>query len=174
MEKEDVKLYNSDLNIDGTIPQLVDWAVRYSEDYSDEALDEISRRAEELGFTPDTVRIPQLVKASRHRAKEQPDTLPYEDMQLDHLRGFRIGFSETKEYGDVEIMEDRGMVVLCITGTDDSGFFTASNAFDMEEFMFGKGSWLECAVGATLFYGKIYEEQGQSASDAETGTEGSR
>lgn len=159
MEKENVMIYDSALGIDGTIPQLIDWAVRYDGDYTDEALEEISRRAEELGFDGNTVRIPLLVKAGRHRTMEQPDTLPYESMQLVHLQGFSISFSEMKEYGEVEIREENDNVLVSVIGMDDIGCFTAAGSYSLEEFMSGEGTWLEQAIGSVLYYGKQYDEQ---------------
>ena len=46
---------------------------------------------------------------------------------------------------------------VLITGTDDEGFFTAANAYSIDEFMHGNSDFLERAIGSTLFYGKVYE-----------------
>lgn len=159
MKKEEMIVYDQKLGINGTIPWLVDTAVRYSGDYSDEALDMISRRAQELGFDRDTVRIPQLVKAARQREKRIPATLPLEEMQIDRLRGGKIGFSETEDYGELEIREESGKVLITVTGSDSEGFFTAAGAYSLEEFMAAEGRWLETAVGEILFMGKVYEQQ---------------
>ena len=41
---EELHIYNEPLGIDGTISQLIDWAYRYDDDYSDEALDYIAAK----------------------------------------------------------------------------------------------------------------------------------
>lgn len=158
MKKEEVMVYNSDLGIDGTIPQLTDWCVRYCCDYSDDALDEISRRAKELGFDRDTLRIPLLVKADRTREKEEPDTIPYERLQLCRILGSRVSYSETKDYGELEISEENGRILISVIGMDSEGCFSAVGAYNLDEFMNGTGNWLEQAIGSVLYYSKVYTE----------------
>lgn len=46
MDKSDIRIYNADLGLDGTIEELINWSYRYSDDYNDAALDEIARQAE--------------------------------------------------------------------------------------------------------------------------------
>lgn len=152
---EDLRIYNEILKIDGTISQLIDWAYRYDSDYSDEALDYIAAKAKELGVSEEKYLIPTLVKKGRNR---NDDTLPYESMKLDKLRGGSIGYSETKEYGEVEIREEGDKVLISIIGVDDEGSFSAASAFSTDEFMSGEDNWLEQAIGSILFYGKVYED----------------
>ena len=152
---EELHIYNEPLKIDGTITQLIDWAYRYDDDYSDEALDFIAAKAKELGVEEEKAMIPILVKIGRNR---DTDTLPYESMKLDKLRGGNIGYSETKEYGEVEIREEGDKVLVSIIGVDDEGSFSAASAFSIDEFMSGEDNWLEQAIGSILFYGKVYED----------------
>ena len=155
---EDIKIYNEALGIDGTISQLLDWAYRYDGDYSDEALDYIASQARSLGLPEEKCLIPTLVKLDRQRTLRADDTLPYEAMKLDKLRGGNISFSETRDYGEVEIREEGDKVLIAITGVDDEGSFSAASAFTIDEFMGGEDNWLEQAVGSILFYGKVYDE----------------
>ena len=111
MKKEDVHIYDSSLGLDGTIPQLVDWSYRYSEDYSSEALLRISQYAQLYGFAEKFVQIPLLVKAAREREKS-PEMLPYEQMKLDYLVNGMISFSRTMPYGECEISLEREKVLL--------------------------------------------------------------
>lgn len=157
MKKEDLHVYNEELGLDGTIPQLVDWAYRYSEDYSSEALCKLSQFAEMYGFEEKYVQIPLLVKAAREREKS-PEALPYEQMKLDYLVNGMISFSRTMSYGECEISLESGKVLLILSGSDENGCFTAANSFSPEEFMSGKNEWLERAVGETLYYGRCYNE----------------
>lgn len=152
---EELHIYNEPLRIDGTITQLIDWAYRYDDDYSDDALDYIAAKAKELGLPEEKAIIPTLVKKARQRTD---DTLPYESMKIDRLRGGSISFSETKEYGEVEIREEGNKVLISIIGVDDEGPFSAASAFSIDEFMSGEDNWLEQAIGSILFYGKVYED----------------
>lgn len=152
---EELHIYNEPLRIDGTITQLIDWAYRYDDDYSDDALDYIAAKAKELGLPEEKAIIPTLVKKARQRTD---DTLPYESMKIDRLRGGSISFSETKEYGEVEIREEGDKVLISIIGVDDEGSFSAASAFSIDEFMSGEDNWLEQAIGSILFYGKVYED----------------
>ena len=152
---EELHIYNEPLRIDGTITQLIDWAYRYDDDYSDDALDYIAAKAKELGLPEEKAIIPTLVKKARQRTD---DILPYESMKIDRLRGGSISFSETKEYGEVEIREEGDKVLISIIGVDDEGSFSAASAFSIDEFMNGEDNWLEQAIGSILFYGKVYED----------------
>ena len=158
MNNEEQHIYNEPLKIDGTISQLIDWAYRYDDDYTDEALDFIAAKARELGVEEEKCLIPTLVKLDRQRTARNDDTLPYESMKLDKLRGGNIGYSETKEYGEVEIREEGDKVLVSIIGVDDEGSFSAASAFSIDEFMNGEDNWLEQAIGSILFYGKVYED----------------
>ena len=155
---EELRIYNEPLGIDGTISQLIDWAYRYDGDYTDEALDYIATKAMELGFPEEKAIIPTLVKLDRQRTARNDNTLPYEAMKLDKLRGGSISYSETKEYGEVEIREEGDKVLISIIGVDDEGSFSAASAFSIDEFMNGEDNWLEQAIGSILFYGKVYED----------------
>ena len=154
MDKENIRFYDADLGIDGTIPQLLDWSYRYDDDYSDEALQYIVEKAEMLGFD---ARVPKLILAMRRNARQ--NRLCFEQMQIDYIRDGRISFSETTGYGDLEIRTEGDNVLISITGVDDEGAFTAANAVSAEEFMSGEGEYLEQLIGSTLFYGKQYEEE---------------
>ena len=157
MDKNDIRIYNTDLGLDGTIEELITWSYRYSDDYTDEALDEIARQAESLGLPKEKYLIPSLVKLDRKRTADDDGTLPYEQIKLDKIYYGKISFGETTEYGEVEIREEGDKVLIAITGTDDEGDFTAAAAFSIEEFMSGDENWLEQTIGSILFYGKTYD-----------------
>lgn len=157
MDKSDIRIYNADLRLDGTIEELINWSYRYSDDYTDEALDEIARQAESLGLPKEKSLIPALVKLDRKRTADKDGTLPYEQIKLDKLYYGKISFGETTEYGEVEIREEGDKVLIAITGTDDEGDFTAAAAFSIEEFMSGDEKWLEQTIGSILFYSKMYD-----------------
>ena len=158
MTKEEIQIYNPDLGLDGTIEQLLDWSYRYDQDYSDEALLEISRQAKELGLPKEKYRIPELVLKDRIRSKEKPDTLPFEALQLNQLIDGKISFSETKDYGEVEIWTENDRVVVSITGVDDEGAFTAAATCSLDDFMKGENKFLETFIGSVMYYNKIYQE----------------
>ena len=150
-----VMIYEPEHGLKGTIEELIDWAYRYSTDYSDEALERISALAKSFGLPEEKYMIPIYVLKAR---KRNEDTLPYEQMKLDWILYEKISFSESKEYGEVEVFSDRGKVLISITGNDSEGYFTAVGAYSIEEFMQGGDNFLESAVGQVLFYSKQYPE----------------
>ena len=158
MTNEDIQIYNKELDLDGTISQLIDWSYRYDSDYTDEALLEIAKRAKELGLPKEKYRIPELVLKDRRRSKEKPDTLPFEALQLNQLIDGKISFSETKGYGEVEIWTENDRIIVSITGVDDEGSFTAAASCSVEDFMNGEGKFLETFTGSVLYYNKMYQE----------------
>ena len=101
MTNEEIQIYNPDLGVGGTIPELLDWCYRYDSDCSDVALTYIADQASSLSFDPT---VPQLLIKQRHNEKE--GRLPYEQIKLDHVRGGVIGYEETMEYGEVMIREE--------------------------------------------------------------------
>ncbi len=154
MNNENIRVFNADLGIDGTIPELLDWSYRYDSDYSDDALDYIAKQAETLGFDPS---VPRLIKLQRHN--EKPGRMPYEQLKLDKLIYDKIDCEETQEYGEVTVREEQGMVLIAVSGTDDEGSFTAANAVPLDEFMNGEDNFLENYIGSLLYYGKEYEPE---------------
>ena len=150
----DIVYYYPELDIDGTADVLIDQSFRYTDDFTDEALDKI----EEIAINENKeCRIPRMMKLARKRT----EGLPYEIMIAEYIRDGRISYSETKEYGEIEIYNEGNRVLLSVVGQDDEGFFTAANAYNTEEFIGGiddDPDWLEHAISQTLFYGKNYEE----------------
>jgi len=74
------------------------------------------------------------------------------------MLGYKIGYSETRDGEEIEVREDFGNVLLVVQGMDETGHFTASNAFTMDEFMAGEGDWLEEQYHRTLYYAKDYDD----------------
>lgn len=149
--KKDAVYFISSLGIEGTLEQLIDWSYRYDGDYTDEALEKIGEIASTADWIPEEKRnIPLLVLQQRRREKKEDGTLPYEQMKLDQILYGKVSFSETKDYGEVTVSSEREKVLLVIEGQDEDGFFTASNAFFIDEFMKGEEGWLEFQVGMLL------------------------
>ncbi len=73
MNMEEIKVYDASLGLDGTIPQLVDWANRYTNDYSDAALIKISDldgRLSEREVKMSKIYQPRMEVTSRGETKE--------------------------------------------------------------------------------------------------------
>ena len=104
-------------------------------------------------------RIPVLCKQARQREKAEDNTLPYEALKYDLLEDGKMGYSETKEYGEVEIRSEDDRIIISVIGTDDNGGFAAAGVFSTEEFLSGEGNWLENAIGSILYYSKEYEQE---------------
>lgn len=85
--------------------------------------------------------------------------MPYEQLKQDKLQGYKIGYEETTEYGEVEIREEFDKVLISIMGHDDCGFFTAASCCSVEEFMNGDDRFLDRMIGSILFYCKQYDEE---------------
>lgn len=152
MNKEKMEYFIPELNIEGTMKDLLDWSFKYDSEYSDEALEFIRDQAKALGFAEEKYMIPELVRLSRAR---KPGTLPYEKIKLDKLIYGKISFSSTEKYGEVEITEDRGKVLIAISGLEPDGSFAAFNSYELNEFMHGDADFLEKEIGAVLFYNKV-------------------
>ena len=161
MNAEELRVYEPDLGLDGTIPQLVDWAVRYTGDYSDEALLRISELAKAYGFDrEDYINIPLLLVDERKRENSEEDTDPYERMKIDQYIYGSIGYSASDgKGGETEIRSEDDKVLICLSGVDEDGVWSAVNAYPLDEFMGGEYNWLSVAIGETLYYGKRYEEE---------------
>lgn len=156
MTNDTIQIYNPSLGVDGTIPQLLDLCYRYDSDYSDEALAYIAQQASLYGFDPS---ILKFLIAQRHNEKD--GRLPYEQLKLDKLVYGKIDYEETMDYGEVEIREEGENVLIAVTGMDDEGSFTAASVVPLDEFMSEEDEFLERFVGELLFYGKVYEEDGE-------------
>lgn len=146
------RIYNKELGLDGTLEELIDWAYRYSDDYTDEALDEITAKAREFGLPEEQAVIPTLVKLDRQRAERHDGTLPYEQMKLDMLRGGLISYSSTEEYGEVEIRQEGDKVLVSVLKTGNEDGSIAAGVCSVEEFMAGEGNFLESLIGQILYY----------------------
>ena len=82
MDNKEIKIYNADLGLDGTIEELLDWAYRYDSDYTDEALDEIAEQAKALGLPEEQDTIPVLVQNGRNRSEDTRQDLIFGDKRL--------------------------------------------------------------------------------------------
>lgn len=161
MDMRNVVIYEPDLGLDGTIPELVNWAERYTNDYSDPALERISELARQYGLDQKYIEIPLLLR--NERLKEGNGTLEsaYARLQIEHWLGDRISLSMSN-YGttgtELEIREEDEKILISLTGADSEGAWTAANAYHIDEFMPGPVNNLDIMIGNTLAYGKVYEE----------------
>ncbi len=156
----DMHIYEPELGLDGTLEQLLDWANRYTADYSDEALERLHKLAQIYGGSEADINLPLLLIAERKRENAEEDTMPYERMKIDHLLLGNVSYSETRQdpYMEIEIREERDLVLLSVNGIDENGSWSAANIYSLEEFMNGEADFLQRSFSETLFYGKVYEE----------------
>ncbi len=156
------KIYEPEFGLEGTIPQLVDWANRYTQDYSDEALERISELAREFGLEDKYVEIPILLR--NERLKEDDGTLAsaYARLQIDHYLGYKISLNMSN-YGEagteLEIWEENEIVIISLNGCDEEGCWTAAGRYSIEEFMNNACNWLDSAIGSILYYSKEYDKE---------------
>ncbi len=152
------QIYEPDLKLNGTLPELIDQANRYPSDYSDEALERISELAKDYGMDEQYVQIPLLIKAERKRTG-----VPYERMKIDWYLSNQISYSESNFEGnegvELEIRNEDDRVLISLTGIDDDGEWNAAGFYCIDEFMSGEDNWLDAAIGNILYYSKMYEEE---------------
>lgn len=155
-------IYEPQLGLEGTIPELVDWANKYTSDYSDEALVRISELAKIYGKEEKLIKIPLLLKDERKREYESSDSVgtPYERMKIDYLLFGRIGYSASDgKGGETEIWSEGDRVVISLTGIDEEGLWCANGACSVKEFMDGEYRWLDNYIGSILYYSKTYDKE---------------
>lgn len=160
----DIKIYEPELGLDGTIPQLVDQANRYTADYSDAALERISELAKLYKMDEKLIRIPLLLRDERKRENDEPDSVPYERMKIDVLLEHGVGYSKSnyREPGtELQIIfeEENDAVIINLIGTDDDGTWEATGKYSIDEFMSGGYWWLDTSIGQVLYYSKNYLEE---------------
>ncbi len=160
----EVLVYEPELGLDGTIPELVKWAERYTNDYSNPALERISELARQYGLDQKYIEIPLLLR--NERLKEGNGTLEstYARLQIEHWLGDKISFSMSNfgENGtELEIRQEDDKVLISLIGIDDKGVWSAADAFLIEEFMPGPVNRLDALINQTLNYGKRYEEESE-------------
>ena len=151
------KFYMPELGIDGSIEELVDWANKYTQDYTDEALLKISELAKERKMEEKYIQIPLLLKDERKRETEEEDSVPYERMKIDYYLYDKTSYSSSDgEGGETEIFSDRDVVIVSLTGIDEDGYWEAANSVSVKEFMSGDYNFLNKLIGETYYYGKEY------------------
>ena len=162
MDARNYQIYNAELNLNGTLGQLIDWSYRYTDDFSDEALKEISKLASRYGLEKRDIEIPLLVLAERERERKDPDlkTMPYERMKIDHYVLGNVSYSESRDGMEIEIREEDDKVLIAAYGVDpEYGSYTAAGAYSVDEFMAGEGNFLEVALGMVLAHNCVYDEE---------------
>ena len=163
MNMKEVVVYEPNLGLEGTIPELVDWANKHTSDYSDRALERITELAGEYGLDIKYIEIPLLLR--NERLKEGNGTLEsaYARLKIDNHLGNKISMS-ISNYGsegtELEVWSEDDKVIISLTGSDDEGIWHAAGKYDLEtEFMTGACNWLDVEIGKILFYSKEYEEE---------------
>lgn len=171
MDMNEVKVYEPGLGLDGTVPELVDKANRYTNDYKDAALERLSELAKSFGLAEKYIRIPLLLLNERKyedlSTEEAGQKLysAYARLQIDHLLGDKISLCMSnygEEGTELEIREEDDKVLVSLMGVDPEGAsWHAANAYSVEEFMSNEEDWLDVAIGQTLAYGFEYDEEAE-------------
>ncbi len=154
-------IYEPDLGLDGTIPELVDWANKYTSDYSDAALERISELAKAEKMDDKYVNIPIFLKDERRReyASEDGVGTPYERMKIDWYLFNRISYSASDgKGGETEIWTENDKVVISLAGIDETGLWHAAGSCTIDEFMTGEYDWLDKYMNSIFYYAKSYQE----------------
>ena len=148
--------YEPNLGIEGTMPELVDWANRFTEGYSDPALERISELASENGFENRYIQIPLLVRNERLYEGDGSMRSAYARLQIDYYLGNKISLCMSNFQGnegmELEIFQDLDRVTIYLSGDDDEGHWIASNLYQVTEFIGNANNWLDVQIGAILFF----------------------
>ena len=171
--ERNTSFYNLSLGINGTIDQLLNWCYRYDRAYSDEALEKISEIAQGADWlSKERKMIPLLVLRARQREEKGDGTLPYEQMKLNYIIDGAICFSETKDYGKVEIRTEGENVLISVQWSENGRDYIASEVYRIAEFMGGETQWLEETIHATMYYSTICEEEANECDKEEKACNG--
>ena len=144
-----------------TPDRVADIVYRYDKDFEDDKIEELATFCRDYpdGKYADKAKILGWLLESRREIRNGKYDLGQAkiDMFLDQC-------TEPIQLVDMpctecEISREEDKVLMVISGMDDTGHFTAANAYSLEEFLsFEEGS-LESKIGETLFYGKTYDEE---------------
>ena len=157
MDMTKTVVYEPELGLEGTIPELVDWANKYTTDYSDPALLRISKLAKQYGLDEKYVKIPILLL--NEREFENMDcsiNAAYERLRIDHYLGDKISLCMSNFRGEegteLEIREEDDKVLISLYGIDDEGTWTAAGAFPIDMFMAQESGWLDKTISEVRYY----------------------
>lgn len=159
---KNTKIYLAGAKEEGTIPELVSMANRYTSDFTDEDLKKLSESAKALGFEEKYVKIPLLLTKEREFEKTEGNRCPYEQLKIYYYSYGDISFSRSNyiEPGtELEIRSEAEKLLISLVGIDEDKTWYAANAYPIEEFLNGDDDWLEKAINETIFYGKQYNEE---------------
>ena len=144
---------------EGTLAQHLDWCVRYSNDYSNDQLDFLSKYCSEqkvmVDNEPVAGMLPMLIKNGRMRqlrkdASNSKD-IPLEDLQIDRILYGEVIQDEFDYYGNktVSFMDEKDAIIVIVT--DENGISKGAK-LDSEEFMSFKENDMENFISSIIFY----------------------
>lgn len=145
----DARYYNSQLSIDGTADELASMAERYTDDYSDEALESIIKILRDEGKDDKAQRVAFELES---RCEVNANKFDLGRIKLWALDGMYQLVDLDEETYHLEVLSERGQsCVISVTTQDDRA---NAATFSLDEFLGFSSDDFEKAVNATIFYAK--------------------
>ncbi len=141
--------------VEGTADHLADICYRYDKDFSDENIAEIEEFAKAMKDTDSANKMHWLLE-SRHELAAGKMNLG--QMKIDLANG-TVTEAIQEDNMNIEVFRENDKVVISITGWDDEGTYTATNAYELSEFLDLEEGSLELEIGHALAYGINYLEK---------------
>lgn len=144
----DARYYNSQLSIDGTADELASMAERYTDDYSDEALESIITILRDEGKDDKAQRVAFELESRREVNANKFDLGRIKLWALDGM--YQLVDLDEETY-HLDVLSERGQIVISVITQDDR---TNAATFSLDEFLEFSSDDFEKAVNATIFYAK--------------------
>lgn len=144
----DARYYNSQLSIDGTADELASMAERYTDDYSDEALESIIKILRDEGKDDKAQRVAFELESRREVNANKFDLGRIKLWALDGM--YQLVDLDEETY-HLDVLSERGQIVISVITQDDR---TNAATFSLDEFLEFSSDDFEKAVNATIFYAK--------------------
>lgn len=142
----DVRYYDSKLSIDGTADELASMAERYTDDYSDEALEKIIDILQNEGKNEKAQRVAFELES---RSEVNAHKFDLGRIKLWALDGMYQLVDSDEETHHLDVISERGKVIISVN-TQDDRLNTA--IFSLEKFLELSSDDFEAAVNSAIFY----------------------
>lgn len=138
--------YDSKLSIDGTADELASMAERYTDDYSDEALEYIIQILQNEGKNDKAQRVEFELESRREVNANKFDLGRIKLWALDGMYQF---VDSDKEAYHLDVFSERGQIVISVSTRDDRN---NAATFSLDEFLGFSSDDFTAAVNSIIYY----------------------
>lgn len=142
----DVRYYDPKLSIDGTANELASMAERYTDGYSDEALERIINILQNEGKNDKAQRVAFELESRREVNAHKFDLGRIKLWALDGMYQLVDSDEETHH---LDVISERGKIIISVSTRDDR---TNAATFSLEKFLEFTSDDFEKTVNAVMFY----------------------